>query len=71
MMVNMIMIYLKISAIAGKKKIMVNSKPRQKVHFTMCWVMNQRGDVSSFRALTRRPNTVYATVSDVYIENNF
>lgn len=64
------MSYLKRAAKAGEKNIILNSRPLQKVHFTMWLVMYQSGELMSLSALTFIPNTVEPTVSEVYIENN-
>lgn len=63
------MSYLINFANQGKNNIVENSTPLQKLHLAIGPVMRHSGEVLSFKALTRRPNTVKATLSEVYMAN--
>lgn len=60
---------LRMLATAGTKNIIENSKPLQKVQSIIKELMAHSGFWSSLSALVLKPNTLYPTVSDVYLEN--
>lgn len=58
---------LNVLAMKGISRIVENSMPLFSVHSIIGPVMVQSGEDPSFKALTRMPKTVKATVSDVYM----